>query len=326
MTSSFLIENILNPPVLYFFLGMFAVAVRSDLEIPAAITKFLTYYILIAIGFRGGAELAQGALTFEGIITLLAAVGMALTVPIIAFYLLRHSFNTSDSAALAACFGSVSAVTFTVAVAFLENLQIPYGGHMIAAMAIMEAPAILIGIALYRYYSQHLSRNHFSFKKIMHEGFFNGSVLILLGSILIGFFSYQNHHALLEPFYIALFPGMLAFFLLDLGLTVGRQMKGVRFVGRPLVLYSIAIPLLSALLGFLVTLLIGMSTANAFLFIVLSASASYIAVPAALRSAIPTANPALYVTAPLAITFPFNVAIGLPLYYYLAHFVGAGGG
>ncbi|MDW8350534.1 MAG: sodium-dependent bicarbonate transport family permease [Anaerolineae bacterium] len=313
MGTDLVVSNLLNPPVLFFLLGIFAALVKSDLELPAPTSKVLSLYLLLALGFKGGAALresnGESALPALG-----AALIMALIVPMYAFPLLCRRLSRPDAAAVAATYGSVSAVTFVTATAFLQRLGEPQSGYMTAALALMESPAILVGVLLARLGQHDGNVIRGQFATLLHEVVFNGSVLLLLGSLLIGYAASQGSRDSLKPFTESLFPGLLSLFLLDMGLVVGRRLGDLRHIGAFLIAFAFGLPLVNAGLGIAIARLIGLPAGDALLFVVLCASASYIAVPAAMRQTLPQANPALYVTMALALTFPFNVVLGIPLY------------
>lgn len=315
-----ILSNLLNPPVLFFFLGVLAFLVGSDLEIPAPLPKFFSLYLLLSIGFKGGVELSRSGFTQEVGITLGAAMGMAVAVPVWSFFLLRRRLGVNNAAAVAATYGSVSAVTFIAATGFLGQLGIRSGGHMVAAMALMESPAIIVGIALARRLEK-ADDAHFSWSHLWRDAFFNGSVLLLMGSLAIGLLTGEAGGKALAPFTGDIFKGMLCLFLLDMGLVSARRLAGVRQLGVMPVVFALLAPLVHAAVAVVIAHLLGLSRGDALLFTVLCASASYIAVPAAMRLAVPEANPGLYVTMALALTFPFNIVIGLPLYLgVIGHF------
>lgn len=313
MSLEVIASNLLQPAVLFFILGILAAISRSDLELPQPVPKLLSLYLLLSIGFRGGVELVHNPLTTIEIMTLAAAVAMAMLVPLVAFFILRTRFTAADAAALAATYGSISAVTFVTATAFLDRIGVGYGGHMVAAMALMESPAIIIGVMLYRKYSTSAD-TEFNIRELLREAFLNGAVFVLLGSLAIGMLSGARGAATMGPFIELIFPGILALFLLDLGLVAGRRFGDLRRSGSFIVGFGLIFPPVSAAAGILIAHLLGASHGDALLLAVLCASASYIAVPAAVRMAIPEASPGLYVTASLAVTFPFNIALGIPLY------------
>lgn len=319
MDFSLLIGNFLNPPILFFFLGMLAIFVKSDLEIPAPIPKILSLYLLFAIGFKGGVGLAASGWQTQIVIVLVAAVVMASIVPLYAFFVLRRKLPLADAAAIAATYGSISAVTFITATAFLEKLAIPYGSYLVAAMALMESPAIIVAVLLYRL---RLNENgaEFSWKELWRDAFFNGSVFLIMGSLLIGAATGDAGANTLKPFTNDIFAGVLCFFLLDMGIIAARRLGDLRHAGVFLTAFAIILPLVNAALGILLAYCLGLSAGDAFMFTILCASASYIAVPAAMRLSIPEANPSLYVPMSLAITFPFNIIAGMPLYLAIINY------
>ena len=306
-------QTILDPPILFFCLGAIAVLVRSNIEIPKNTTKFLSYYLLMSIGFKGGMELSKHPITAEMYFTILAGVGMAVFIPLWMFYLLRTRLDQENAAAVAACYGSVSAVTFVTGVSWLENRGFSYGGHMVALMALMESPAIIMGVVLGNLGSKEKSQ--MSMPKILHDAFFNGSVYILIGSLLIGYFAAPKNTDGLQVFVYDMFKGFLSFFLLDLGISAARQIKELK--GNILFLSLIAIlaPLLNGVIGLFLARQIGLHPGDGFLFIILCASASYIAVPAALKICLPQAQAGYYLSLALGLTFPFNILFGLPIYW-----------
>jgi hypothetical protein len=317
MDTSLIISNILNPPILFFFLGMMAVFVKSDLEIPAPFPKLLSLYLLFSIGFKGGVELIKSGVTQEVLLTLSAAVLMACVVPVYTFFILKLKLDTYDAAAIAATYGSISAVTFITAGAFLSELGIVYDGYMVAALALMESPAIIVGLILVNLFTAAQGKEEFSWPEVLQEAFLNSSVFLLVGSLLIGVLTGERGWKVLSPFSQELFYGILTFFLLDMGLVAAKRIKDLQKTGAFLISFAILIPILNAGIGLLIAKLIGMSQGNSLLFAVLCASASYIAVPAAIRLTVPEANPSLYVSTALAVTFPFNIIVGIPLYMYV---------
>jgi hypothetical protein len=319
MDASLIVSNILNPPVLFFFLGMTAVLVKSDLEIPPPIPKLFSLYLLLAIGFKGGVELIKSGITQEVILTLLAAVVMACFVPVYTFFILKLKLDTYDAAAIAATYGSISAVTFITASAFLTELGIDFDGYMVAALALMESPAIIVGLILVNLFASEAgkeSERDFSWSEVLQEAFLNSSVFLLVGSLIIGFLTGEHGWQVLEPFTQGMFYGVLTFFLLDMGLVAARRIKDLQKTGIFLISFAILIPIVNAVIGLVIAWFIGMPRGDALLFSVLCASASYIAVPAAMRLTVPEANPSLYVSTALAVTFPFNIIVGIPIYLY----------
>lgn len=319
--------NFLDPAILFFIIGAFAGAVKSNLEIPPPIARFLSLYLLMALGLKGGFALHKSGFTTEIALSLSLAVFLAILIPLIGYQILRAKLNTFDSAAIAATYGSVSAVTFITATQYLDQFNIAYGGHMAAAMALMESPAIILAIVLAnKARAAHAAHNQpglqqTGISKILHESFTDGAQLLLLGSMIVGLVSGDAGQKLMAPFSIDLFKGMLAFFLLDMGLMAARNIKGLK--GKPPItlLYAIASPLSHALIALALCKLIGLPLGNTILLMVLASSASYIAVPAVLRHALPEVNPALYMGMSLGITFPFNIILGIPLYAMIAKLV-----
>ncbi|MBU3590591.1 sodium-dependent bicarbonate transport family permease [Polynucleobacter sp. 78F-HAINBA] len=319
--------NFLDPAILFFIFGAFAGAVKSNLEIPQPIARFLSLYLLMALGLKGGFALHKSGFTTEIALSLGLAIFLAVLVPIIGYQILRTKLNAFDAAAVAATYGSVSAVTFITATQYLDQFNISYGGHMAAAMALMESPAIILAIVLAnKARAAHTKQTQTEvtqtgISKILHESFTDGAQLLLLGSMVVGLVSGDAGQKLMAPFSIDLFKGMLAFFLLDMGLMAARNIKGLK--GKPPItlLYAIASPLSHALIALALCKLIGLPLGNTILLMVLASSASYIAVPAVLRHALPEVNPALYMGMSLGITFPFNIILGIPLYAMLAKLV-----
>lgn len=329
MNSSLILSNVLNPPVLFFFIGLTAVFLKSDLEIPQPIPKLFSLYLLFAIGFKGGHELHESGLNLEIAIALLASVIVAAVVPIYSFFILRLKLDIYNSAAIAATYGSISAVTFVTASSFLARLNVDFGGHMVAALALMESPAIIVGLLLVRIFAKRNSENQesnnedFSWNEVLRESCLNGSVFLLVGSLLVGIVTSDQGWESLKPFTGEMFYGVLTFFLLDMGLVAARRFQDLRKGGSFLIGFSILMPVFNALMGIAIAGLIKMSPGDALLFAVLCASASYIAVPAAMRLTVPEANPSLYISMALALTFPFNIIIGIPVYFQLIqHFWG----
>lgn len=316
MNLDLVLSNLLNPPVLFFFLGMLAVWLHSDLDVPQPLPKFFSLYLLLSIGFKGGVELHKSGINGQIVVTLLGAMVAALLVPLYTFFLLRRKMPVGDAAAVAATYGSVSAVTFIAATSFLSELKIPFGGHMVAAMALMESPAIIVGVLLFRLAQKRddSQREAINWHHLMRDAFFNGSVLLLMGSLAIGLLTGEKGAAALHPFTGDIFKGVLCLFLLDMGLVSARRISGLKNLGAFPIGFAVLIPLLNAGFGILIARFLGLGAGDSLLFCVLCGSASYIAVPAAMRLAIPEANPGLYVTMALALTFPFNIIIGLPLY------------
>ncbi|MDZ8239410.1 MAG: sodium-dependent bicarbonate transport family permease [Nostoc sp. ChiQUE01a] len=324
MNSSLILFNILNPPVLFFFLGMLAIFLKSDLEIPQPLPKFFSLYLLLAIGFKGGYELTESGINPEIALTLLAAIFMACAIPIYSFFVLKLKLDTYNAAAISATYGSISAVTFIIAQSFLKALNMPSGGHMVAALALMESPAIIVGILLVRLFPRTSTnaQEEFAWVEVLREAFLNGSVFLLIGSVLIGILSGKPGWDKLHPFTQDIFYGVLAFFLLDMGIVAAQRIKELRRTGYFLIIFSVFMPVANAVFGISLAKIIGISQGNALLFAVLCSSTSYIAVPAAMRMNVPEANPSLYISMALALTFPFNIIIGIPLYFNIIKVMG----
>jgi hypothetical protein len=281
----------------------------------------------MALGLKGGFALAQSGMTAEVLISLGAALGMAILVPALGYLALRRFLNGFDAAAIAATYGSVSAVTFITAVQYLDSHGISFGGHMAAAMALMESPAIVLAVVLANHARQQAGANavpgtsatgNAPLGRILHEALTDGAQLLLLGAMLIGVLTGDAGQAAMKPFSVDLFKGMLAFFLLDMGLLAARNMGNLKGQSGLLLVYAIAGPLVHAGIALGTGWALGMSPGNVALLMVLAASASYIAVPAVIRHAIPEANPSLYFGMSLGLTFPFNILVGIPLYVHAA--------
>jgi hypothetical protein len=332
-------QNLLDPAILFFLLGVLAGAIKSNLEIPPAISRFLSLYLLMALGLKGGFALSHSGLTANVGISLAAAMVLAISIPLMGYWFLRRFVAGFDAAAVAATYGSVSAVTFVTAVQYLENQNIDYGGHMAAAMALMESPAIILAVVLANTLRQKqtppivslgsgvagLSRppnqQSVSIGKILHESFTDGAQLLLLGAMVVGMMTGDAGKAAMEPFSGDLFKGMLSFFLLDMGLMAARNLPQVKGKSPALIAYAIIGPILHASLALGLAFVLNLPAGDGALLMVLAASASYIAVPAVLRFALPEANPSLYFGLSLGITFPLNILFGIPAYASIAQSV-----
>ena len=335
---------LLDPAVLFFAVGLLAGVLRSDLEVPPQVARFLSLYLLMALGLKGGFALSAGGLPTDGLAAIGLALVMAAGVPLAGWWLLRRVAAPADALAVAAAYGSVSAVTFVTAHQQLEQLGLPPGGHMTAAMVLMESPALLIALMLR---SRLAATAHAGspvqvgpsggaatlgwgggggstgggWSRLMQplrEACTHGTQLLLLGALAIGWISGEAGQKVMQPFTGDLFKGLLAFFLLDMGVQVARQLGAVRQASGRLLAYAVLGPLMHALIALLLAALVGLSTGDAAMLMVLAASASYIVVPAALRQAVPEANPALYLGLALGVTFPLNLLLGIPLYTAMA--------
>ncbi|MEN8703616.1 MAG: sodium-dependent bicarbonate transport family permease [Polaribacter sp.] len=313
MDLHYLIDNLTNPALLFFFLGLVAVNIKSDLRIPENSSKFISLYLLLAIGFKGGQELAHSIITSEIIYSLLFGILLAIIVPIYCYFVLRVKLSVENSGAIASAYGSVSAVTFVTTISFLEMSQIPFGGHMVAVMALMEAPSIIVGVMLIAIFSSEKKNKH-SFKDVIHHSLTNGSVVLIIGSLVVGYFTNDAQAEGIKPFTTDIFKGFLAVFLLDMGIVSGQKLKALLKKGWFTLSFSIFIPLINGCLVAILSVFFIEEIGNRLLMSILAASASYIAVPAAMKLAAPKANPGLYIPMALAITFPFNITIGMPLY------------
>jgi hypothetical protein len=313
-------SNFLDPAILFFIFGAFAGAVKSNLEIPQPIARFLSLYLLMALGLKGGFALHKSGFTLEIGQALGLSIALAVIIPLLGYLVLRVKLNNYDSAAIAATYGSVSAVTFITATQVLDQYGIGFGGYMAAAMALMESPAIILAILLANKAraSSSSSIQPVGMSKISHESFTDGAQLLLLGSMIVGLVSGDAGQKIMAPFSIDLFKGMLAFFLLDMGLMAAKNFGGLNGKPRIVLLYAILAPLVHASIALGLSRLLGLALGDTVLLMVLAASASYIAVPAVLRHALPEVNPALYMGMSLGITFPFNIILGIPLYAYVA--------
>lgn len=313
MDLSLFAANLTSPPVLFFFLGLLAVKVKADIEFPEPVPKMLALYLLFSIGFKGGVELRHSGVDMQILATLGCGVLIASVTPLWVFFLMRKRLGAASASAIAASYGSISAVTFLTAIAFLKAEGIEFGGHLIAAMAVMEAPAILVGLALYKRFGGH--DEDLPMREVLKDAFLNGSIYLLIGSLVIGLLAGQRGKDDLFVFYDGIFKGVLCFFLLELGMVTAREFSHALKVGRFLFIFGLCAPIVNAVIGIALTKVLGLPQGDALLFTILCASASYIAVPAAFRLAVPDANPAIYLGSALGVTFPFNIAIGIPLYH-----------
>ena len=316
MNLDLLFENLTNPALLFFILGIVAVKLKSDLEIPPNSSKFISLYLLFSIGFKGGQELAHSEFTLEIVWSVLFGVVIALIIPIYSYFILRRKFNVFDAGAIAAAYGSVSAVTFVTAASFLEIQHMEFSGHMVAVMALMEAPAIIVGVILIRMFDKKKETNTSLISLIKHS-FTNGSVLLILGSLVIGLLASEEQAMGIKPFTNDLFKGFLAIFLLDMGIVSGKKLGDFVKSGWFAVFFAMFIPLINGSVVALCSQIVTDDIGNRFILAVLAASASYIAVPAAMKIAVPKANPGLFLPMTLAVTFPLNITIGMPIYLTL---------
>ncbi len=312
--------NLLSPMILFFALGLAASVVRSDLSIPEAIAKGMSLYLMMAIGFKGGAGVSAHGIETRLVLSILAGLVLSAVIPVIAFRLLRATTGLSsvDAAAVAAHYGSISIVTFLAATQVLDSARIAYESYLVAVAAAMETPAIIAALWLAR--TGTAAGNHHKLDATtLREVALNGSIVVLVGSFAIGWISGAEGLKAISSFIVEPFKGVLCLFLLDMGVIAGRGLReGRRQLTGSVIAFGIYMPLVGAVLGWLAARLIGLSPGGSALLIVLAASASYIAVPAALRLALPEARPSIYVPLSLGVTFPFNLTLGIPLYLFLA--------
>jgi uncharacterized protein len=315
MEFQILFSNITNPVFLFFVLGIVAARLKSDLEIPANSSKFISLYLLFAIGFKGGQELANSGFNREILYSLIFGLVIATIIPLYSFFILKRKLSISNAAAVAAAYGSVSAVTFVAAISFLEMQNISSGGHMVAVMALMESPAIIVGVILMLIYKKDRGGGEkMKLKTVIHHSFTNGSVLMIMGSLIIGIIADAKQAEGIKPFTTDIFKGFLAIFLLEMGMVASRRFSTFLKYGWFVTLFAIVIPAINGCVVAYVSQFITTDVGNRFLFAVLAASASYIAVPAAMKLAAPKADPGLYLPMALGVTFPFNITVGMPLY------------
>ena len=322
MNFDLILQNMLNPPVLFFFLGMLAVFLKSELSIPQPLPKLFSLYLLIAIGLHGGYELSQSGFNLYIFEVLMIAVLMSMFVPIYSFFILKTKIDIYNSIAISATYGSISAVTFITGITYLNTIGVEYGGFMVASMALMESPAIVMGLvfaALFVKGAEGEEDEKTDWGEILREAFLNPSVFLLVGALIIGILTAEKGWHSMEPLFGALFKGMLAFFLLDMGLVAARKIHELKKVGFFLIAFALIMPMVNALVATGIAFAFEVEKGDAFLLALLSASASYIAVPAAMRLSVPQANPGIYLPLSLAVTFPFNISMGIPLYYFIVN-------
>ena len=316
MDVPLLISNLTNPTLLFFVLGIVATAVKSDLEIPPTTVKFISLYLLFSIGFKGGQELAHSAFNAEILYSLGFGLLVAAIIPLYTFFVLKRRLSIADAGAVAAAYGSVSAVTFVSAVSFLDAQQLHFGGHMVAVMALMEAPAIIVGVVLMmRYDKDSANAAGSGLGAIVQHSFTNGSVLMVLGSLVIGLIADTKQADGIKPFTTDIFKGFLAIFLLEMGMVTARRFAAFLRYGRFVTAFAVLVPLFNGCVVAAASHQVTESVGNRFIFAILAASASYIAVPAAMRLAAPKADPGLYLPMALGVTFPLNITVGMPLYF-----------
>lgn len=314
MNTELILANLTNPTLLFFVLGIVATIIKSDLEIPSQIVKFISLYLLFSIGFKGGQELSHANLNSEIILSFAFGLFIAVLIPLYSFHLLKNRIGIQNAGAVAAAYGSVSAVTFVAAANFLKTSQMSFGGHMVAIMALMEAPAIIVAVVLMRKYEIKKDSSQVSLKDLIGHSFTNGSVLLVLGSLLIGLVANSKQAEGIKPFTNDIFQGFLSIFLLEMGMITAKRINGCLKYGRIIFAFALIIPLINGSLVAYLSQFVTADPGNRFMFSILAASASYIAVPASMRLAAPEADPGLYIPMALGLTFPFNITIGMPIY------------
>ncbi len=313
MNFNLLLDNLTNPALLFFLLGVIATRLKSDLEIPNNTSKFISLYLLFSIGFKGGQELAHSHFTLDILWSVIFGMSVAVIIPLYCFFILKKKFSIENAGAIAAAYGSVSAVTFVTAVTFLEIQKYTFGGHMVAVMALMEAPAIVVGVILMRMYGKKYTTST-SLSSVLKHSLTNGSVLLILGSLVIGFLASEQQAMGIKPFTTDIFKGFLAIFLLDMGIVSGKKLNDFFKSGWFAAAFAILIPLINGCFVAYFSQIVTTEIGNRFIFAILAASASYIAVPAAMKIVAPKANPGLFLPMALAVTFPFNITLGFPIY------------
>ena len=317
--SALAFQNLLSPMVLFFVVGLVAAFARSNLSVPEAVAKFLSLYLLMSIGFRGGAEAAHHGLTPQLVASIGAGVALSFSIPVLAYAILRRTtrLNAIDAAAVAGHYGSISAVTFAAVTGALTQLGLPFEGYMVGVAAAMETPAIMSALNIARPHRDKAATS--PNEPVWRDVLFEGSVVTLLGAFIVGMATGQQGLTIVKPFLVDLFPGFLCLFLLDMGLVAGRGLQqGRKNLTPALIGFALVMPLIGAALAAVLAKAIGLSPGGAAVFMTLGASASYIAVPAALRLALPEANPAIPLVMSLGVTFPFNLLVGIPLYLSVA--------
>lgn len=314
------IDNLLSPAILFFFLGIIAGVIKSDLEVPSSISKYLSIYLMMSIGFKGGYSfLVEKEITSEMSLLIISSICLSLLIPFLGFWLLNTTtkIDKATAAAVASHYGSVSVITFITATSFLKMINFPYKSYVVSILAIMEAPAILSGLYIAHKNMPSTNTHEKEEKKLFREIFTNGSILLIFGSFLIGMITGQSGLDKVKGFLVTPFNGVLCFFLLDMGLIVAKESNHLKKFSISLFMFGIYMPIITFLLGLGICLAIGIDQGTTFLFAVLCASASYIAVPAAMKLALPEAKAGIYIPMSLSISFPFNIIFGIPIYYWI---------
>ena len=321
-----IINNLTSPAILFFILGIIAALVKSDLKLPTGLNESLSIYLLIAIGMKGGIELSEHAF-HELVRPLVGTLSLGIIIPIVTFGVCRRlGIDRKNATGIAATYGSVSIVTFGAALAFVEQANIPYESYMNAFVVLLESPAIIVSLVILKLLEGRSHKQEMVYRfsatsvygPIIKEGLFGKSVFLMLGSLLVGLIGGDRALTIVKPLFIDLYPSVLVLFLLGMGLTAGNQLAAVRKYGIKLLALGILLPPIYGFLGVVIGYYSGLSLGGTILLSVLAASASYIAAPAAMRASVPEANPAIYLGMALGLTFPFNLTIGMPLYYEMA--------
>ncbi|WP_188208203.1 sodium-dependent bicarbonate transport family permease [Alkalibacillus aidingensis] len=329
-----MVGNLLSPVVLFFLLGMISAIFKSDLKFPDGLSEALSIYLLVAIGLKGGIELSHYSIN-EAFQPILGTLFLGLAIPVITLFAMRlMGIDFKNSVGLAATYGSVSIVTYGAAISFLDEQAISYEGLMNAMVVLLESPAILFSLLIYNILSKNgdqLTHSHslgimpssisMIDKEVLRESILGKSIVLLVGSLLIGLIAGEQSLPTVEPLFLDLYDSILILFLLNMGLIAGSRLPEIRSHGLKLVLFSIIMPIIGGTLGVLTGYFVGLSVGGSALMGVLAGSASYIAAPAALRTSVPEANPSIYLGLSLGVTFPFNLTIGIPLYFQLAQFI-----
>lgn len=319
-----MIENLLDPIVLCFVLGLVAGILKSDMKIPGQLYESLSIYLLLAIGLKGGVELAKSQLG-EVVFPVIATLALGVIIPILAYNILRRlgRFDSTNAAAIAAHYGSVSAVTYAVVIGYLVRLNIQYEAYVTVLLVVLEVPAIAVGILLARL---RANKAALQWGPLLHEVFLGKSIYLLVGGLLVGYLAGPERTEAISPLFFGLFKGALALFLLEMGIITSRRLGDLKKTGVFLAGFGIVMPLISGTIGAVLGTISGLSMGGTTVLATLAASASYIAAPAAMRMALPQANPTLYLTASLGITFPFNIIVGIPIYHWLSSVIHSFGG
>jgi hypothetical protein len=313
------ISTILNPGILFFILGLGAALIKSNLTIPESVVKFISLYLMLSIGFKGGKSLYHSSLFGDGILIIAIIIAMSALVPVYSYFIFRKSLGAADAAAIGATYGSNSTLTYITAAGFLTSAGIAYEGYMTVALVVMETPAIIFAVVMARV-SAHAGESGKSTPKIIGEALTDGTMLVLVGSMAIGYIltAMGTQDSPLSAFISGdLFTGMLVFFLLYMGTVVGRKFRELESFPLPLVAFAILAPIFNAVVALLLSRILGFQPGDALLLTILCASSSYIVAPAILKDALPEANPAKFLTMSLGITFPLNIVVGIPVYWWL---------